>query len=116
MYDITSFLLDHPGGGDLILKYGGTDVSEIMVDELSHAHSAAAYEILFENVIGFVANEATIKVPSGRDRPKDIVPMLPNVPGLEGMEAHNFAENPDQSRSIFMPTGLFGFKTHEFWI
>ena len=59
MYDITSFLPDHPGGGDLILKYGGRDVSEIMTDESSHIHTDGAYEVLKDHLIGFVANEAT---------------------------------------------------------
>ncbi len=30
VYDVTSFLDDHPGGGDLILDYGGKDVTKIM--------------------------------------------------------------------------------------
>ena len=54
VYDVTSFLSDHPGGGELILQYAGKDVSAIMGDESSHVHSEAAYEILNENVIGFV--------------------------------------------------------------
>ncbi len=64
VYDITSFLEDHPGGGDLILKYGGKDVSAIMADELSHQHSIAAYEILNDNLIG---------VTTPKDTPADIV-------------------------------------------
>lgn len=53
VYDVTSFLPDHPGGGDLIAEYGGKDVTEIMRDEISHAHSEAAYEVLDECLIGF---------------------------------------------------------------
>ncbi len=60
VYDITSFLIDHPGGGDRILDYGGKDVSEIMGDEASHVHSGAAYGILNEHLIGFVDKEAAI--------------------------------------------------------
>ena len=53
VYDVTSFLPDHPGGGDLIAEYGGKDVKEIMQDEISHAHSEAAYEVLDECLVGF---------------------------------------------------------------
>ena len=53
VYDVTSFLPDHPGGGDLIAEYGGQDVAEIMQDEISHAHSEAAYEVLDECLVGF---------------------------------------------------------------
>lgn len=56
VYDVTSFLDDHPGGGDLILEYAGRDISEILEDEISHQHSEAAYEILEEYVVGFVSN------------------------------------------------------------
>lgn len=52
VYDVAPFLDAHPGGGDLILKYGGKDVTEIMQNEIFHAHSEAAYEILEEQLIG----------------------------------------------------------------
>ena len=55
VYDVTAFLNDHPGGGDLILEHAGQDVSATMSDCLSHEHSEAAYEILEEYQIGFVA-------------------------------------------------------------
>lgn len=58
VYDVTDFLDAHPGGGDLILEYGGKDTTEILKDEISHEHSDAAYEILDEYHIGFVG-EAT---------------------------------------------------------
>ena len=35
VYDITPFLEDHPGGGDLIVDYGGKDVKDIMDDTAS---------------------------------------------------------------------------------
>lgn len=54
VYDVTSFVDDHPGGGDLILEYGGKDISEILGDVASHQHSEAAYEILGEYQIGFI--------------------------------------------------------------
>lgn len=54
VFDITSFVDDHPGGGDLILQYAGKDVGEIMRDTISHEHSEAAYEILEDSLIGFI--------------------------------------------------------------
>ena len=86
VYDITSFLDDHPGGGDLILEYGGKDVTDIMVDEISHFHSEAAYEILDEHLIGFVANEKVMDAVTKSNRPDSIVPLPPNSQGLETME------------------------------
>lgn len=59
VYDVTDFLEDHPGGGDLILEYAGKDVADIMTDEISHEHTEAAYEILQDCHIGFVASDAT---------------------------------------------------------
>ncbi len=104
VYDVTSFLPDHPGGGDLILKYGGKDVSEIMGDESSHTHSEVAYDILNENLIGFVANELTIKAVVEHDRPEDIVPMLPNQSGMAAMKANG--ANGEVDKPIFAATGL----------
>ncbi|EEP78007.1 inositolphosphorylceramide-B C-26 hydroxylase [Uncinocarpus reesii 1704] len=56
VYDVTSFVGDHPGGGDLILEYAGKDISQILEDVVSHKHSEAAYEILDECHIGFAAS------------------------------------------------------------
>ncbi|KAI8075251.1 hypothetical protein BC940DRAFT_230200 [Gongronella butleri] len=52
VYDVTLFLQDHPGGDDLILEYGGKDVTAIMQDEGSHAHSEAAYDVLRDYCLG----------------------------------------------------------------
>lgn len=65
VYDVTTFLDSHPGGDDLILEYGGRDVSKIMLDELSHSHSEAAYEILSEYLVGSFAVGPDEIVPLG---------------------------------------------------
>ncbi len=52
IYDVTSFLPDHPGGDDLILKYGGKEITEVMKDADEHEHSDSAYEMMGEYVIG----------------------------------------------------------------
>ncbi|KLU89497.1 inositolphosphorylceramide-B C-26 hydroxylase [Magnaporthiopsis poae ATCC 64411] len=56
VYDVTDFIESHPGGSELVLEYGGKDVAAILKDEDSHRHSEAAYEILEESLVGFVAS------------------------------------------------------------
>lgn len=58
VYDVTSFINDHPGGGDLILEHAGQDVRDAMRDVASHEHSDAAYEILDECLVGFTVLES----------------------------------------------------------
>ncbi|KAG9047846.1 fatty acid alpha-hydroxylase [Tulasnella sp. UAMH 9824] len=60
VYDVTSFLQDHPGGDDLILNYAGKDVEEIMKDADEHDHSDSAYEMLEEYCIGRLGTDAAI--------------------------------------------------------
>ncbi|CAN3375678.1 hypothetical protein DIURU_001238 [Diutina rugosa] len=56
VYDVTSFLDEHPGGADLIYPYAGKDVTEIMADRSSHDHSESAYEMLDEDMlVGYLA-------------------------------------------------------------
>lgn len=57
VYDVTDFVEDHPGGGDLLLQYAGKDVEQILEDVTSHSHSEAAYEILDESLVGFIMSE-----------------------------------------------------------
>src|SRR5580692_11037780 len=52
VYDVTSFLPDHPGGADLIETFRGKDVKDIMANDVSHAHSDAAFEMLQEFLVG----------------------------------------------------------------
>ena len=108
VYDVTSFLPDHPGGADLILQYGGKDVSDIMDDELSHKHSEAAYQILNDSLVGFVANEITIKAVVEHNRPEDIVPLPPNESGLAAMKANGAIKEVQQNKPVFEATGLSG--------
>ncbi|KAG5339723.1 hypothetical protein C0989_003908 [Termitomyces sp. Mn162] len=59
VYDVTSFLHDHPGGDDYILKYAGEDINIVMKDKDEHDHSDSAYEMLEEYVIGRLGTGAT---------------------------------------------------------
>jgi 4-hydroxysphinganine ceramide fatty acyl 2-hydroxylase len=86
VYDVTSFLSDHPGGGDLILEYGGKDVEAILKDEVSHTHSEAAYEILDESLVGFVAKEEVIDGAVKSGKPSEIIPLPPSEEGKEELK------------------------------
>lgn len=89
VYDITPFLEDHPGGGDLILEYGGKDVREIMEDVASHAHSESAWEILDDHLIGFVATEKVLEAAKKSDDPFSVLPMEPTAKGMEELKKAN---------------------------
>lgn len=67
VYDVTDFVRDHPGGGDLILDHAGKDVAGIMKDEISHEHTEAAYEILMDYHIGFLSDASGKAKASGVD-------------------------------------------------
>lgn len=119
VYDVTDFLDDHPGGADLILEHGGKDVAEMMRDEVSHFHTEAAYEILDEHLIGFVATEAVLDTATQSQRPNGIVRM-------EELRANGTA-NGMASGPMYTATGMSSeedlsketdasadFKTHRF--
>ncbi|CUM66919.1 uncharacterized protein PRCAT00004604001 [Priceomyces carsonii] len=56
VYDVTGFLDEHPGGGDIILPFAGQDVTAIMADIISHEHSESAYEMLDDDMlVGYLA-------------------------------------------------------------
>ena len=60
VYDVTSFLDDHPGGDDYLLKYAGRDVGAVMKDPEEHEHSDSAYDMMEEFVIGRMGTSETI--------------------------------------------------------
>ncbi|KAF8601569.1 oxidoreductase [Ceratobasidium sp. AG-I] len=60
VYDVTPFLADHPGGDDLILRYAGKELGDVMADKSEHDHSESAYEMLEEYVIGRLGTDATV--------------------------------------------------------
>ncbi len=59
VYDVTDFVDDHPGGGSLVVEYAGKDISDILKDSTSHEHSEAAYEVLDDSLVGFIAEKGT---------------------------------------------------------
>lgn len=105
VYDVTEFVEDHPGGGDLILEYGGKDVKEIMDDTVSHFHSESAWEILDDYHIGFVATEPVMKAVTSSDAPGEIVPLPPSHEGKQELEENGVAA-PSEERAVYAATGM----------
>lgn len=105
VYDVTDFINDHPGGGDLILEHGGQDVEEIMKDEISHSHSEAAYEILNEHLVGFVATDKVLDAVTESQEPAEIVPLPPSKQGMAELKM-NSAANGVSSKQVYATTGL----------
>lgn len=101
VYDVTSFLDDHPGGGDLILEYAGKDVKEIMNDLQSHFHSDAAYEILDDSLVGFVADEPVVKAAVKTSEPTEVLPLPATKQGNELIRREGGANDlPDRDGSM----------------
>jgi len=100
VYDITDFLEDHPGGSDLILEYGGKDIADILTDEDSHEHSESAYEILEENLVGFIATEGVIDAASKSKKPGSIVPLPPSKQGVQELKENGTA------KAVYEATGM----------
>ncbi|KAK5162620.1 hypothetical protein LTR04_003254 [Oleoguttula sp. CCFEE 6159] len=105
VYDITPFLEDHPGGGDLILEYGGKDVKDIMGNEISHSHSETAWEILEEHLIGFVATDAVMDTVTKSQRPDEIVPLPPSEEGVKELMANGVAAGV-ATTNVYATTGM----------
>ncbi|KAF2119936.1 hypothetical protein BDV96DRAFT_314302 [Lophiotrema nucula] len=101
VYDVTHFLNDHPGGCDFILEYGGKDVTAILKDEVSHEHSEAAYEILDESLIGFVATEKVIDGATQSGKPAEIIPLPPSKVGKA--ELKSMQQN---GKPVYEATGM----------
>lgn len=91
VFDVTDFLEDHPGGGDLITEYGGKDITSILKDEDSHTHSESAYEILDDSFIGFVATEKVMETVVQSTHPDEIVPLPPTAEGMQELKENGSA-------------------------
>lgn len=100
VFDVTDFIESHPGGGDLVLEYGGKDVTEILKDVPSHFHSEAAYEVLEDSFIGFVTTQKVMDTTVKSTRPDEIVPLPPTKDGMEELNDNGAAE------SVYAATGM----------
>jgi 4-hydroxysphinganine ceramide fatty acyl 2-hydroxylase len=105
VYDVTSFLPDHPGGGELIIDYGGKDISKILKDESSHRHSEAAYEVLDESLVGFVVTDPVIKAAVESSHPEEIVPLPPSANGKAELRQNGVGVDIRQ-RPVYAATGM----------
>jgi 4-hydroxysphinganine ceramide fatty acyl 2-hydroxylase len=103
VYDLTSFLDDHPGGAELILDWAGKDVEKILKDEISHLHSEAAYEILDESLIGFVATDSIMKAAVKSSHSDEIVSLPESQDG--NAQIKGVQEDLNQ-RPVFEATGM----------
>jgi len=115
VYDVTTFLPDHPGGPELIESWRGKDVKAIMADVVSHDHSDAAYEILAEFLIG-VLPASSIPSPSLAD--SDNSPLTDSetavVPDSE-MEKEVYATGMTCEEDLNVPTNIEGdYARHKF--
>lgn len=129
VYDVTEFLDDHPGGGDLILEYAGKDVKEIMNDTISHFHSESAYEMLDELLVGFTVDEPVIKAAVKSSEPTEVLPLPATGKGNDLIEREGGAEDLPERKGqpVYAATGmsneadlsretdaLSDYKTHKF--
>lgn len=106
VYDITPFLEDHPGGADLILQYAGQDVREAMEDPVSHAHSEAAYDVLDDHIVGFVATDKVLEGVKRSSDPFAVLPLEPSEQGMKELEgSHTGAENDVRARERVAAAG-----------
>ncbi|ORY34242.1 hypothetical protein BCR39DRAFT_517187 [Naematelia encephala] len=60
VFDVTSFLPDHPGGDDIMLEYAGKDIGQVMSDESVHVHSKSAFEMMDEYKVGELGGDERI--------------------------------------------------------
>ncbi|EMC92161.1 hypothetical protein BAUCODRAFT_77775 [Baudoinia panamericana UAMH 10762] len=105
VYDVTDFLEDHPGTDELILKYAGKDVKKAMEDPMSHPHSGAAWEMLDEYLIGFVATDKVLEAVKDSSDPFAVLPMEPSEKGMRELEYTN-AEAAQEDKAVYETTGM----------
>jgi 4-hydroxysphinganine ceramide fatty acyl 2-hydroxylase len=104
VFDITDFLDSHPGGADIILEYGGKDITDILKDEASHAHSEAAYEVLEDSLIGFLAIDSMAENLAKDNPPQNSPAQGTAQVKLNELEANDIAYN--ESSQVYARTGL----------
>ncbi|KAK5451842.1 fatty acid alpha-hydroxylase [Exophiala xenobiotica] len=106
IFDVTDFVEDHPGGGELILEYAGKDVKKIMEDEVSHFHTETAYEILEESLIGFMPTESVLKAATASSHPEQVVPLPATANGNAELRKQGVQTGNLPTRPLYESTGL----------
>ncbi|KAF9971231.1 fatty acid alpha-hydroxylase [Actinomortierella ambigua] len=111
VYDVTTFMEDHPGGEEYILDHAGQDITDVMADELSHSHSDGAYEMLDDFFIGTLARHKDQTAQTGMtgdDTSKD---------GLRKRTTAGSQDDDDEDREMaeyLKPTDLAADKKIQF--
>jgi 4-hydroxysphinganine ceramide fatty acyl 2-hydroxylase len=54
VYNVSSFVEDHPGGPQILMDYAGKDITDVFHSIIPHDHSDAAVSILKEHKIGLL--------------------------------------------------------------
>lgn len=136
IYNVTSFLEEHPGGGDIILPYAGKDATEIMRDTDSHEHSESAYEMLDDDMlVGYLAtaveeeellnnkNKNPVEVKLMKDNgTDDLYEFHDNLPALEKLSIQTDYEQDVKKHKFLdlnkplLPQVLFGNFSKEFYL
>lgn len=99
VFDVSEFVEDHPGGADLIVDYAGTDITEILKDELSHAHTETAYDILDDYLVGYLATDGDLNGSLDGVRNGKALPLPPQANGTK-------TATDAEGRPIFEATGM----------
>jgi 4-hydroxysphinganine ceramide fatty acyl 2-hydroxylase len=105
VYNVSNFLKDHPGGGSIVMPHLGGDIEEVFADEDYHEHSKAAYKILEQYRIGYLAGTASLA--SGKTTAHSSVDGGADVDGTEVADI-------DWTKPIVMQVGKLGKKYNEF--
>ncbi|KAH8790064.1 putative RNA-binding protein rsd1 [Hyaloscypha finlandica] len=88
VFDVTDFIDSHPGGGEL--------------DDASHTHSEAAYEVLDDSLVGFMATRKVIDTAVKSTHADQIVPLPPTQEGLDGLKENGATKKVP----VYATTGL----------
>ena len=64
MYDVTQFLMEHPGGEEVMMEYAGRDAT---VAFQGVGHSVAALQVLQEYLMGILPEEERLDLHSSDD-------------------------------------------------
>uniref|UniRef100_A0A914GYX3 Cytochrome b5 n=1 Tax=Globodera rostochiensis TaxID=31243 RepID=A0A914GYX3_GLORO len=68
VYDVTKFLMEHPGGEDVLLQWAGSDATEVFNDV---GHSNDAKELTEEYLVGEVNNDDDGQETAGLSLPEE---------------------------------------------
>lgn len=135
VYNISGFIDQHPGGGDIILPYAGKDVTGIMADMISHEHSESAYEMLDdEMLVGYLAtseeerellnnkNNTPVEVRLNNGSSDELYEFHDSLPALEKLSIQTDYEEDIKKHKFLdltkplIPQMLFSTFTKDFYL